>query len=116
MIDTFLYLLVVALAIYHWFDRSELVNQHNKVIGHYKDIIDSLNKEHEGVNANTSKLINAVIAKNTQDVKELNLTDRIAITNQAVEAPENDLMPLDELSQEQWEEQVLGKEGDEPKV
>lgn len=113
MIDIFLYLLIVALAIYHWLDRQELVKTHNQVIQHYKDIINNLSTEHVGANANTSKLINAVIAKNTQDVKDLNLVDQVKVTNQPVEAPEQDLVPLDELNQEQWEEQVLGKQNEE---
>lgn len=113
MIDVFLYLLVIALALFHWFDRQELINQHNKVIGHYKDIIDSLSQEHAGTTATTSKLINAVIAKNTNEARDLNLTDRVQITNQPIQTPENDLMALDELSQDKWEEQVLGTQEEE---
>ena len=56
-----------------------------------------------------AKLVNAVIAKNATEARDLNLTDQVKIT-QPIQTPDRDLVPLDELNQEQWEEQVLGKE------
>src|SRR5258706_5203029 len=63
-------------------------DQHESVVKHLKDIITDLSKERVGDKANMSKMINALVAKTTQDVKDLNLTDKISVIKPTAPEPE----------------------------
>lgn len=52
-----------------------------------------------------NKLINALLAKNAQDMVNLDLADKTQIKTQVEK--ESDLVSTDSLSQEDWEKAVL---------
>ena len=120
MIDIILGILVIAFALFDYFelryyraankqalkDNSET---YEATIKHLKDIIADLSKERVGDKANMSKMINALIAKTANEVRDLNLTDKIKF-NPVPEAPP-DLVPLGELSDDEWEEQIKKEAG-----
>lgn len=130
--------IILALIAWHFLDRKERDRNHNEAlaqarsdylaasheqtvndeatIDHLQEVIKDLSKEHQGDTDNTAKLINALIAKTTAEVRDLNLTDKIGAF-QHVAQPEvpPDMVPVEQLSQDEWEQHVLGKqpEGEE---
>lgn len=131
MTDIIFAVIIVLLCIWHAYDVRKLQQQHGgdvennrldylellkaqrieseATVDHLEDIMKDLTKERSGEVANTSKLINAVIAKNANEVRDLNLTDKVSIANQPANTPDSDLVPVADLSQSEWEEHVLGK-------
>ena len=51
-------------------------------------------------------LINAVIAKNAQEKKDLDWNDKVA--PEAEDKVESDFIPLDTMSTEEWEKKIIG--------
>ena len=71
------------------------------LIGHFFYVRES-NKE-------KSKLLNAIIARNGQEMRDLELTDKVAPIKPEV-PQEPQFIPEAELSDEEFEEKVIGKE------
>ena len=56
-----------------------------------------------------AKLFNAILAKNNQEFKELELTDKTSI-KVAPDEEVPDLVPTDQLTDEEWEKAEIKKE------
>ena len=54
-------------------------------------------------------LLNAVLAKNTQELKDLELIDKTKINLKPAKPKKSDLVPLEELSDEEFYKVTTGK-------
>lgn len=133
-------IIIVLLILWHFLDRRERESLHNEAIAqaredylkaeheqaindestidHLEEIIKNLSKERQGDKENTAKLINALISKTAREAQELGMTDRIGVfkhNQQQDEEKDPDLIPVEQLPQDEWEKHVLGETQEEVK-
>lgn len=86
--------------------QDKAIEISESTIDHLKSVISDLTKERAMDKETVAKLVNAVIAKNASEARDLGLTDKVGKIPAEPQGTGPDLVPLDELSDEEFDKHI----------
>ena len=91
-------------------DKAEYINQANKA---FHDYVEASNKEKEALmnfvkdaSKDKSKLINALVSKSHSELRDLEMTDKLANLQVPSQTQPSDLVPMDQLTEAEFEDHI----------
>jgi len=111
-------IVVLVLIGWHVYDRKQFAKEtaalllakqgdYDLIISYLHEVIDTLSKERQGDKENQAKLINAVVAKNSVELRDLGMVDKLRpLSSEPQPEVAPDVVPMDQLSEEEFDAHI----------